>query len=438
MILMRETTPATMRCGTVVEIDSTPSMRKRTRRARPSGSKWMSEAPRSAACAMIELTSLTTGASSADSRRSTTSPSSSSAARPAPRPPRAPSRRSGPGARSAPRCPPPSRPPAARRSASASRGRRPPARSPDRPSRRAACVVAEGDGNRLVALRRGRVDQVRRRHVDLEHGQVEMVESVALGDGARELVLGDDALLDQHAARAAPDARAISTAASTRSRVAKPSSTSTSPRKRPRRPRWVGDVTPFQSSCGAAASEPSATGTGGLSLGSGCKGTRGALPRLRLVASGGVVQAARRRRAARSARVGVHRRPLGRQGGGRARASRRGRRSPTRSTAAALRLADRRVVDARAGAGSRRSPRAAAPRTSRGAGRPVQRRKLRAPCRTRIVKSVHHLDAGRARGEDELGRMRRVCEVDDAWVSAEVIGVERQRLERIVASVQAD
>ena len=78
MILMRETTPATIRCGTVVETDSTPSMRKRTRRARPSGSKWMSEAPRSAACATIELTSLTTGASSADSRRSTTSPPSSS------------------------------------------------------------------------------------------------------------------------------------------------------------------------------------------------------------------------------------------------------------------------------------------------------------------------------------------------------------------------
>ena len=39
----------------------------------PSGSKWMSEAPCSTAWAMIELTSLMTGASSADSRRSTTS-----------------------------------------------------------------------------------------------------------------------------------------------------------------------------------------------------------------------------------------------------------------------------------------------------------------------------------------------------------------------------
>ena len=88
MILIRETTPPTIRLGTVVASVSTPSTRIRTRISRPDwpcpagcGSKWMSEAPSSAACAMIECTSLMTGASSAESRRSTIStgePSSSS------------------------------------------------------------------------------------------------------------------------------------------------------------------------------------------------------------------------------------------------------------------------------------------------------------------------------------------------------------------------
>ena len=47
----------------------------------------------------------------------------------------------------------------------------------------------EADRDRLVALRGGGVDQVRGRHVDLEDGQVEVVEAVALADRARELVL---------------------------------------------------------------------------------------------------------------------------------------------------------------------------------------------------------------------------------------------------------
>ena len=66
---------------------STPSIRIRTRIsvAPVSGSKWMSEAPRSAAWAMIECTSLITGASSADSRRSTIS-AGAALSRP-PRPP---------------------------------------------------------------------------------------------------------------------------------------------------------------------------------------------------------------------------------------------------------------------------------------------------------------------------------------------------------------
>ena len=78
MIFTREITPATMRRGIWVVSRSTPSTRKRTRMSRPSGSKWMSEAPSSTAWAMIELTSLMTGASSADSRISVTSASSSS------------------------------------------------------------------------------------------------------------------------------------------------------------------------------------------------------------------------------------------------------------------------------------------------------------------------------------------------------------------------
>ena len=67
-----------MRRGIWVVSRSTPSTRKRTRISRPSGSKWMSDAPSSTAWPMIELTSLMTGASSADSRISETSASSSS------------------------------------------------------------------------------------------------------------------------------------------------------------------------------------------------------------------------------------------------------------------------------------------------------------------------------------------------------------------------
>ena len=78
MIFMRETVPATIRRGMCVLSRSTPSTRKRTRMSRSSGSKWMSEAPSSTACAITEFTSLITGASSADSRISVTSASSSS------------------------------------------------------------------------------------------------------------------------------------------------------------------------------------------------------------------------------------------------------------------------------------------------------------------------------------------------------------------------
>ena len=106
MILIRETTPETIRFGTVVSSVSTPSIRIRTRSSRPArplssgwGSKWMSDAPCSVACAMIECTSLITGASSADSRRSTTSSTRGPPRPPLPPPGRRP--RSGSSARSA-------------------------------------------------------------------------------------------------------------------------------------------------------------------------------------------------------------------------------------------------------------------------------------------------------------------------------------------------
>ncbi len=72
MILRREITPGTIFRGMLAVSASTPSTRKRTRMSRPSGSKWMSEAPSSTACAITEFTSLMTGASSA---RSTPGPS---------------------------------------------------------------------------------------------------------------------------------------------------------------------------------------------------------------------------------------------------------------------------------------------------------------------------------------------------------------------------
>ncbi len=73
MIFTRETSPAVSGRGTVVVSVTTPSTRKRTRMSAPRGSKWTSDAPRRTASAMIEWTSLTTGASSAWSRSSMTS-----------------------------------------------------------------------------------------------------------------------------------------------------------------------------------------------------------------------------------------------------------------------------------------------------------------------------------------------------------------------------
>ncbi len=77
MILMRLTTPFTIRTGTRAASWSTPSTRKRMRISFSSRSKWTSEAPSATACERMLLTSLITGASSALARMSVMSASGS-------------------------------------------------------------------------------------------------------------------------------------------------------------------------------------------------------------------------------------------------------------------------------------------------------------------------------------------------------------------------
>ena len=64
-------------------------------------------------------------------------------------------------------------------------------------------LVDEADRQRPVAARRVDRDQVGGRHVHLVGGEVDVVEPVALGDRARELVGADRALLDQQPLRRA-------------------------------------------------------------------------------------------------------------------------------------------------------------------------------------------------------------------------------------------
>ena len=83
-----------------------------------------------------------------------------------------------------------------------------------------------------------------------------MVEPVALGDRARELLRVIECCSSSTLSGGMPDARASLTALSTRSRSQKPSSTSTSVRNRLEPPLRVGAVTPSQSSrCSASALE---------------------------------------------------------------------------------------------------------------------------------------------------------------------------------------
>ena len=215
MILIRETTPGDHPLGHrhlvgqhAVDAHPDAQLAAAARPSRPGcGSKWMSDAPRSAASAMIECTSLITGASSADSRRSTTS--------------------SGPA---------PSSPSStASWTASSKRfireirlcdvlrrgdrrldlevrhqgdvvGRQHVGRVGHRQHQR--LLVRVSDRDRVVALGRRGGEQVDRGHVDLEHAEVEVVEPVPLGDRARELLLSDRVLLEQHAAPAECPTRA--------------------------------------------------------------------------------------------------------------------------------------------------------------------------------------------------------------------------------------
>ena len=83
--------------------------------------------------------------------------------------------------------------------------------------------------------------------------QVEVVEPEALGDRARELVLRDRALVEQHGARASsPAARALSMAASTVSRLGEAELDDDVGEEAPSPRRDVGVVMPFQSAGGSA------------------------------------------------------------------------------------------------------------------------------------------------------------------------------------------
>ena len=173
MILMRETTPATMRFGTRAVSWSTPSIRKRIRISSSSGSKWMSDAPSATACPRMLLTSLITGPSWAEARRSVISagpPAAPPPPRPRPRrsPPR-PSSASCRASRSGPRCRARARPPRAQLRPVAiwtSSSARTFAGSAIASSRVSSSTKATGTRRwRRAELDR---DQVRRRHVDVE------------------------------------------------------------------------------------------------------------------------------------------------------------------------------------------------------------------------------------------------------------------------------
>ena len=79
--------------------------------------------------------------------------------------------------------------------------------------------------------------------------EVDVVQPEALGDDAGELVVGEDAALDEDQAGGLACARAaVSTALLDGSRSAKPRSTTTSPMRRTDRPRAVGWVSPVRRS----------------------------------------------------------------------------------------------------------------------------------------------------------------------------------------------
>ena len=218
MILIRETRPETRWRGTVVESNTTPSTRKRTRMSLARGSKWMSEAPRRTASAITAWTSFTTGASSADSRSSMTSASTSlldlvDRAR----------ERSevldqgvdvlGRGDRAAHLVARGHGDVVERQQVGGIRGR---------DEERA--LGEEGDRDRPVSARLVAVDHARGALVHVEDVEVDVVEPVALRERLGDLPGVDDARFDQRLARAAPRCGVPpSTTCSTSSRSAKPS-----------------------------------------------------------------------------------------------------------------------------------------------------------------------------------------------------------------------
>ena len=106
-------------------------------------------------------------------------------------------------------------------------------------------LVDEADRQRAVAARRVDRDQVRRRHVDLESGEVDVVEPVALGDGSARA--GRRRSHPARAAGAPAGARRcapLRSPAATRSSDANPSSTRTSVTNPVERARETGAVRP--------------------------------------------------------------------------------------------------------------------------------------------------------------------------------------------------
>ena len=204
MILMREISPE-IRCrGTVVESNTTPSTRKRTRMSWPLGSKWTSDTPRRTASAITACTSFTIGASSADSRSSITSASyvllldlgDGAGERAELLDQRVDVLRRGDRA--------------AHLVAGGHRDvvegeqvRGVGGRDQQRP------LGQEGDRDGAVAARLGAVDHRRRALVHLEDVQVHVVEPVALGERLRELRGVDESRLDQSLAERQPVAAAV-------------------------------------------------------------------------------------------------------------------------------------------------------------------------------------------------------------------------------------
>ena len=351
-------------------------MRKRTRIEPSSGSKWMSDVPCSAAWAMIWLTSLMTGASSAVSRRSTISPGPSSSVaevdlggrRDVLQP-----RLLGDQDRDV----------LARgdRDADLVAGhqrdvvdRQDVGRVGHRDQQPA--LAGERDRDRLVALGGLRVDEVGRRHVDVVDAEVEVVEAVALGDGARVVLLRQAPWSSSTCSGVVPvgargldgllDARAVDEA------------------------QLDDDV---GQEAGAAAAGP-----------------------------------ARRRDAVPVRWTFVGRRG-GRRGRGRRRRERRGRArvSDRCRRGSAARRSDGSLVPGSLASGF--APRAASRIASTGASRPVQASKLNAPWRTRTSSPSTTVHPRRRASATSSGAAGPVDQVRHGRVCAQRIGVERQILE---------